>query len=118
MTAVKTPDWRTARIATTQPSTYSAAKAVVSSLPDPASKAKPAAVPVTATTTAAHQGTPGMLGIIEQRSAATADRVRSADTRRPYRLSAERLVKTSLAARGRAIFSAVGLSYTCDPVSL
>jgi hypothetical protein len=33
---------------------------------DPASKAKPAAVPVTATTTAPHQGTPEMLGIIER----------------------------------------------------
>ena len=66
MTAVKTPDWRTASTAATQPATYSAEKTVVSSLPDPASKANPAAVPVTASTTAAHHGTPGILGTIER----------------------------------------------------
>ncbi|MDT5202694.1 MAG: hypothetical protein QOE52_2706 [Mycobacterium sp.] len=66
MTAVKIPDWRTASTAATQPATYSAAKTMVSSLPDPASKAKPTAQPVTATTTAAHHGTPGIPGMIER----------------------------------------------------
>src|SRR5579875_296954 len=81
MTAVKTPDWRTASTAATQPTTYSAANTIVSSLlPDPASYANPTAVAVTAITTAAHHGTPGMLGWIERRSAATPEPARCADT--------------------------------------
>jgi hypothetical protein len=39
---------------------------MVRSLPEPASNAKPTAQPVTATTTAAHHGTPGIPGIIER----------------------------------------------------
>jgi hypothetical protein len=35
-------------------------------LPEPASKAKPTETPITATTTAAHHGTPGIPGIIER----------------------------------------------------
>ena len=66
MTAVKIPDWRTASTAATQPATYNPEKTVVSSLPDPASNAKPTAQPVTAITTAAHHGTPGIQGIIER----------------------------------------------------
>ncbi len=66
MTAVKTPDCRTASTAARQPSTYSPEKTLVSSLPEPASNAKPAAMPVTATTTAAHHGTPGTVGMIER----------------------------------------------------
>jgi len=68
MTPVKIPDWRTVSTAATQPATYRAEKTLVSSLPepDPASKAKPTAIPVTAITTAAHHGTPGIPGIIER----------------------------------------------------
>jgi len=66
MTAVKIPDWRTASNAATHPATYRPEKTVVSSLPEPASKAKPTATPVTATTTAAHHGTPGTDGTIER----------------------------------------------------
>ena len=66
MTAVKIPACRTASTAATQPSTYSAEKTMVRSLPEPASNAKPTAQPVTATTTAAHHGTPGIPGMIER----------------------------------------------------
>ena len=54
----------------------------------------PTAQPVTATTTAAHHGIPGIPGIIERSSAAPADRGCCSGTRRPYRLSAERRVTT------------------------
>ena len=51
-------------------------------------------------------------GLSSDDPTATADCVRCADTCRPYRLSAERLVKTSLAGRGRASSRAAELSYT------
>ncbi|MDT5087923.1 MAG: hypothetical protein QOG47_630 [Mycobacterium sp.] len=66
MTAVKIPAWRTASTAAAQPATYSVENTMVRSLPEPASNAKPTAQPVTARSTAAHHGTPGIPGIIER----------------------------------------------------
>src|ERR1700716_2837831 len=98
MTAVKVPVWRTASTAKMQPSAYAAADTKLSCLsPEPASNAKPTAVNVTASSAAPHHGTPGTLGCAERLSAVTADRVRCADTRRPYRLYIKVAVSALLA---------------------
>ena len=106
MTAVKMLAWRTASTAVTHPSAYMAAKTLPRSLlPEPASKANPIVVAITAIRTAPHQGTPARFGCAERFAAATDDLARCADTRRPYRFWLDVDRRRGRGARGPLVAS-------------